>query len=105
MADLTGHENHDIELDEAAAMTARFRETIGTDDKIAGYFGKDAILALLEQKDCIGLRYYYGINDKDEKVLILVGVKANKDDIYEGKLLEMSWPCPQCCSTSNPLNT
>jgi hypothetical protein len=105
MADLTGHEDHNIGLQAAANMTRRYRESIEKGNKIAGYFGEDAIEAILAQDGCIGIRYYYGINDEGQKVLILVGVKANADDIYEGRIMEMSWPCPHCCSTANPLNS
>ncbi|MBL0341323.1 MAG: hypothetical protein IPP71_10515 [Bacteroidetes bacterium] len=100
----TGHENHYISLAEAATMTARFRESITPGNKIAGYFGGDAIREILDQDGCVGMRYYYGLNSDEKPVLILVGVTADNDDLYQGKLAEMSLPCPDYCATDNPLN-
>jgi|CXWJ01.1.fsa_nt_gi hypothetical protein len=102
---LTGHEPHDIDLPEAARLTANYRRTVPEDAKKGGYFGEDAILELLAQKDCIGFRYYYGLDDDGKQVLVLVGVKPDGNDIIDGRILERSWPCPNICSGSNVLNS
>ncbi|MBL0340833.1 MAG: hypothetical protein IPP71_07870 [Bacteroidetes bacterium] len=100
----TGHENHDISLDDAAEMTARFRGTITPGNKIGGFFGRDAIKAILDQSGCVGIRYYYGLDANNKPVLILVGVKTDNEDQYEERLAELSLPCPDYCATDNPLN-
>lgn len=100
-----GDENHDISLAEAAEMTARFRDTISAGDKIGGFFGKTAIKNILQQEGCVGIRYYYGLDGNDKPVLVLVGVDANGDDLYQGNLAEVSFPCPTYCSTANELNS
>lgn len=102
---LTGHEDHDITLAQAKELTTRFRNSIVEGEKIAGYFGRDAILRILNQDDCVGIRYYYGLDGDNKPVTVLVGVKENSDDIYTGELAQMSWPCPDCCSSDNPLNS
>lgn len=102
---LTGHEPHDLELPVAARYTANYRRTINQGEKKGGYFGEDAILELLAQRNCIGLRYYYGIDDEGNQVLVLVGVTPEGNDIIDGRILERSWPCPNICSESNVLNS
>lgn len=101
---LTGHENHDIPLNEAAAMTRIYRDYHGPNAVIAHYFGKDAIQAILDQTDVVGIRIYYGIS-QGIKQLIIVGVDTNGTDIYEGLLADESLKCPPVCAPSNPLNS
>lgn len=98
-----GKEDHEISLLEAAEMTANYR-TENPEDVKAHYFGKDAIKAILDQTDCVGIRIYYGIDSSEKKHLIVVGVDEDENDLYEGLLAERSLACPPYCSSNNPLN-
>lgn len=100
----TGNEVHDITLSEAAAMTKRYRDTISSTQTIAHFFGANAISSILDQTDAVGIRIYYGLNDTNQKQLIVTGVDANGNDLYLGKLAERSVTCPIDCSSANPLN-
>jgi hypothetical protein len=100
----TGNENHDITLSEAAAMTANYRND-NPDETIAHYFGKSAIIDIFNQSGCVGMRVYYAIKDTGEKQLVIVGVDADGNDLYNGKLADRSFNCPSDCSAANPLNT
>ena len=84
-------------------MTARYRESELFNGLNGGFFGKKAVLDLLEQADCVGIRYYYGVNGSNDPVLVLVGATAENTDITEGKVLELSVPCPSVCDASSPL--
>ncbi len=101
----TGSEDHSISLTEAAHLTENYRNSVSTGATIAHYFGKDAINAILAQEDCVGIRIYYGLKDDGEKQLVICGVKANNDDLYQGELAERSILCPSNCPANNPLNT
>jgi len=102
----TGMEDHSITLSEAAELTANYRETLTSNvETIAEYFGKDALLGLLNQTTCVGVRIYYGLDSAGEKKLVLVGVDANGNDLYEGALMERGYGCPSDCSEVNPLNS
>lgn len=101
----TGHEDHSIPLATAAAWTANFRRTIQPTDVKGHFFGKDAIQAILNQSGCVGIRIYYALDDSNVKQLIIVGVKSNESDLYNGLLAERSVPCPPLCGDGNPLNT
>src|ERR1051326_7924167 len=100
---LSGQENHSISFAAAAACTARFRGTINDGDCLGGFFGKDALEQLLNQDGCIGFRYYYGLDSSDKKVLILVGVDEDENDMIgeECVCLDMSTPCPTICGNKN----
>lgn len=101
----TGNEQHDISLAEASAWTANYRNSITSGDTIAHYFGKEAIKAILNQENCVGIRIYYALDTAATKQIIAVGVNADGNDLYNGLLAERTVKCPQHCSTSNPLNT
>src|SRR5690606_13045586 len=100
----TGNENHDLPLETASEWTKNYR-TANPDSTIAHYFGKAAVKAILDQESCVGVRIYYALDAAGEKQLILVGVNAAGNDLYNGLLAERSVKCPQMCSTLNPLNS
>lgn len=101
----TGEENHDISLNDAAALTGRYRSLMGENDIKGGFFGRDAIEEVLAQTGCVGIRYYYGLSTNGKQVLVLVGANADGDDLTEGVVLEFSVPCPAYCATNNDLNS
>jgi hypothetical protein len=101
----TGHETHDIPLADAAAMTKIYRQSVPTGSRKGGFFSRDAIESILADATCMGIRYYHGINNKGEPVIILVGADANEDDITAGALLEFAIPCPNQCGSNNALNS
>lgn len=100
----TGNEDHSISLQMASAWTQNYRNA--NPNQINGhYFGKTAIDAILAQPGCVGIRIYYAINDIGVKQLIVTGVDANENDLYNGLLAERSVLCPPTCGISNPLNS
>lgn len=102
----TGHENHDISLSSASAWTANFRNSDPNPAKtIAHSFGKDAVFAILNQSGCVGIRMYYALDDNGAKQLILTGIDASGNDLYNGLLAERSFKCPPDCAAANPLNS
>jgi hypothetical protein len=101
----TGAECHDITLAQASGWTKNYRDTISVTETIAHYFGKQAIQAILNQEDCVGLRLYYALDNDSNKQIIVVGVDEDNNDLYNGLLAERSLKCPQDCPTANPLNS
>ena len=101
----TGNEDHSISLADAAKLTKRYRDSVPTGSTIAHFFGKDAIQAILNQENCVGIRIYYGLNTQDVKQLVAVGVTPDENDMYNGILAEKSFICPTQCSANNPLNS
>jgi len=101
----TGDENHDISLSSAAELTKNYRDSQTSTTFIKGeYFGKTALLALLDQKDSVGARIYYGLGSDGIPQLVLVGVNCDGDDLVDGKIMEHGALCPSHCSSANDLN-
>lgn len=101
----TGEEDHSISLEDAAELTARYRQTAGTGAILGGYFSKEAVKAIIEQDNCVGIRYYYGRAADGKPKLVMVGVLANEDDIADGQLAEFGADCPPNCGKNNELNS
>lgn len=102
---MDGHEDHSISLSDAAEMTARYRAQMAPGQIKGGFFGRDALEAILNQENCIGIRYYYGLDDSNKQVMVLVGVDTDENDMVNGELAERSLLCPPFCNDSNVLNS
>lgn len=103
----TGHEDHEISFNDAAILTKRYRDQMSSGDCKGGYFSRDAIESLLAQDGCVGIRYYYGLDQSDTQVLVVVGVDADENDLIgnDNVCIEMSILCPEHCGDSNILNS
>lgn len=99
----TGNEEHSISLEEAAKMTERYRSGAGAAAFLGGYFGRDALLAILGQEGCTGIRIYNARNDAGESNFVLVGVDSEGEDMTDGPLAELSIGCPPFCPTASEL--
>jgi len=93
----SGNENHNISLSEASSWTANYRNAHPEQVK-AHFFGKDAILAILNQPNCVGIRIYYALDPDGKKQLVIAGADADQNDLFNGLLAERSWPCPPFCN-------
>lgn len=101
----TGNEDQSISLAEAAQMTAAYRNSVEPDAIKGCYFSKDALSSVLQQTDCVGVRMYFAKQGDGSMDLVVVGVKANEDDLIDGIILERSFRCPPICGVSNDLNS
>jgi hypothetical protein len=99
-----GSEGGEIALLKAAAMTREHRLRGGSSTH-GHFFGRDALIALLEQTGCVGIRIYYGMDpDTGRKELVLVGADSDENDLLD-LVMDMSAPCPSNCSSPNVLNS
>lgn len=102
--------DHSITLDAAAKLTKKYR-SIGNIIPSLGvvikgeFFGKNALVEILNQNGCVGLRMYYGADDLLVPHMVVVGVDANGDDQVTGHIADMSVLCPPTCGTANKLNS
>ena len=92
-----------ITLDEAINYTHTFQEN--NPDAIKSFFaGINKINCILEQDDCIGIRFY---NREDpvtgKSNLVLGGVDKNGEDITQGVILERLTICPTHCPKNSVL--
>jgi hypothetical protein len=102
----TGHENHDILPQDAGAMTRAYRARVSADPTahLAVFFGKDKLMHMLSQQDCVGLRFYFALDGNGRQTLIAVGADGFENDII-GEVADHGLPCPSRCSVGNVLNT
>jgi hypothetical protein len=101
----TGKEDHAITLEEASKLTSNFRNQAGPDQIHGGFFGREAVLSILEQEGSVGIRYYYGLDDDGTPRIVLVGVDEDGNDMTKGLLAERAFACPPLCSEANELNS
>lgn len=99
----TGNESSAITLQQATDWTTTYR-TQNSGAVKAHFFGKNKLMDLLDQPNCVGIRAYYAIDDNGAKQLVLVGATADEQDLYTGLILDHSSPCPTFCATASPLN-
>ncbi|HBW85311.1 MAG TPA: hypothetical protein DEF82_00755 [Crocinitomicaceae bacterium] len=100
-----GDEGSVVTLAEASCWTANYRRTIPTGEIISQFVGRNKLMEILNQDECIGVRIYYGVGDDGKKNLILVGAKADENDMEQGVIVERVIPCPPKCPRKNPLNS
>ena len=100
-----GSEGAFISLEEGAVMTANYRNTIQSGDTIGQFIGVEIINRILAQKNCVGIRFYYAIDENGSKNIVCVGVDENENDLYAGLIADQFKKCPPRCSHSNPLNS
>jgi len=101
----TGNEDHSISLSKAAEFTANYRQSAGQGAIIAGYFGETTLKNILNQDGCVGIRFYYGLDNNGDPKMVLVGADTDENDLIDGIIAEKSYPCPPYCSKQNQLNS
>ena len=97
-----GTEGEIITLAEGAAMTKRWRD--GNSNGNAVTYGKDILNQLLEQSDCVGIRFHFAIDNDGKNTLVLTGVDADGSDILN-TISDRGLLCPVECCARNALNS
>lgn len=52
-------------------------------ESIANYIGRNIIENILAQPDCMGIRFYYALNEMGKKTLVYVGIDSEENIITE----------------------
>lgn len=100
-----GNEGDFITLREGSEMTKRYRNAIQPGEVVGVFMGKEKIKAILDQSECVGIRFYFAKNESDNNTLVFVGADASQNDLVEGLIAEFAYPCPPYCSKPNGLNS
>jgi len=61
-----------------------------------GFFGKKKLLKILNQKNCVGIRYYHARNEKKKHTLVLVGQHTSGKPM-ENMFMDDGPLCPPFC--------
>lgn len=91
---------HRISLKEAVEQTKRYRDSM----QRGGLFLRKELDELLAQPGCSGMRFYFGRKEAAD-TLILVGVDKEGNDLVNGVLLDIHFPCPPVCGNGSLLNS
>lgn len=116
--------DHQISLNDAATMTARYRANrdsiLKTDLSgldvlpVCETFTASSVSAILEQEGVERVRVYYGMDSNNKVHAVLVGADSEGADILpesptstmetQGVILEDAQRCPPHCPPESPLN-
>lgn len=99
-----GDVSHEISLEAAAELTARFQEGLPAGQPKGGFFGKKAIQRLLDYPDTVGLRFFFGAHRNGKRAIVILCVDKFGTEFFYGPAVEMSKPCPPLCGKLNGLN-
>lgn len=77
---LSGLEGMPIPLNIARQWVLKFKQATPCDEACY-YFGENIILRILAANNCVGIRAYAGLDDKDQWQLLLVGVDENGNNL------------------------
>jgi hypothetical protein len=100
-----GNEGDFITLREGSEMTKRYRDAIQPGEVIGVFMGKEKIKAILDQSECVGIRFYFAKDEKNENTLVVVGADSNENDLINGLIADKLMKCPPLCSSLNSLNS
>jgi len=105
----TSNSGKEISYERGAKMVKRHFDE-NPDDAIAHFFGKDAILKLINQPGCIGIRALHAINDLGIRDTVMVGVDVKGNNIIQitdvnkqirpGIVMHGEKACPPYCGSS-----
>lgn len=98
-----GNEGKEITVQEAKEFIANYRNSSKPKAVKAEFFGKEKLNKILDQEQCVGIRFYFGKHNYGELNIVAVGCDKDGEDLYEGIILEMGEPCPPHCASLSPL--
>ena len=91
--------------EKGAAMTARFRNSVQAGTTIGQFVGREKLMDILGQENCVGIRFYYALNELNEPAIVAVGADSDENDLTEGIIIDHFKKCPPMCSQKNKLNS
>lgn len=105
-----------LSVDQAKKKVQKFNCNRKKEDIKAHYFSKAFLKKILEQENAVGIRVYYGMNEKADLDAVIVGVAANGDNLINQRIksekdaagdcgyYSSGQPCPRWCpsSSTNP---
>ncbi len=98
-----GNEGEKITIEEAVKFTENYRNSEKAEAIKAEFIGKESLVEILNQDECVGIRFYFGRHDNGNLNIVAVGCDENGEDLYEGIILEKIEPCPPHCASNSPL--
>lgn len=101
--EFTGNEEHGMSLEDAAKLTKNYRDSVSAGTMLGGFFGKTALLGILNQTGCVGMRIYNAQLEDGTPTYVLVGVDSAGEDKEDGGIAEIVIICPPICPKESTL--
>lgn len=101
----TGDERHAITLEEGIELTRNYRRLAKKGEPLGAYFGKEIFEKVLDQRTCVGIRFYYAKREDGAPTLVLTGVQTTGDDLYQGILGQEARLSATWIQSPNQLNS
>jgi len=96
--------SHVITLQEAITMTHAYQNSPQFNGQTkASLINADAVMDLLNQQGCSGMRIYFALDSNNKLKAVLVGVNSDGQDLTNGLILDRGDDCPPFCSINSPL--
>ena len=100
----TGNEGTVISRAQALTMINNFQGSPAFQNIKGGFYGKNKILSILNQPNCVGIRYYHAHNASNQPVIVLVGEDNAGSCMTNAVLINDGPLCPPFCPTMNALD-
>jgi hypothetical protein len=94
---LTGKEKHIVKIEDARQYVENYRETAPKAAVFSVYFGKLSLLAILNQPECVGIRFYNGRDASGKEQTVLIGVREDGSELVNGHVASQGIACPPEC--------
>ena len=94
---------HEVSHAIARRYRKRFLGLYGTGADVSSplVYSRNIFEKILGQKECVGIRFYPGLDDEGRYTLLYCGVDAKGNDILQGTIGDVPWRCPPVCSSAN----
>lgn len=100
----TGKEGKGISVQKAKTLIKSFQNSKGAGKIKGGFYGKIGLAKILNQRGCVGIRYYHAVDAKKQRTIVLVGADKYGASMTKGFILEEGPLCPPWCDHSNALD-
>lgn len=100
---MTDARDHRISLQQAIAMTHTYQRA-NPGQTNAWWFHRLAFDALLAEPNAMGVRIYLGTSDLGPSPVVCP-TDADRNDLVDGYLAELAFPCPPYCAGSKLMIT
>lgn len=94
--------DHTVPLDSAKKFIKNLESDAMQLKTKGGMFHRAVFDAILSQKGCVGIRYYYAKTNDGTPTLVIVGVDSTGRDM-SAVIGETAYPCPPFCTTDSLL--
>jgi hypothetical protein len=99
----TGKEGTPVSREVARTLIKKFQQSTLFQGVTSGFIGREILLSILNQPNCVGVRYYHALDTAGQPTIVIVGEDKSGALQRDGILGEEFPLCPPFCWTANGL--